>query len=71
MRVVLPFGVKTIIIAQGRGDRTKCPSGVQRRSLGRESGALCSPEAEAVRRHCLQILTAEKIKFENFTQFTS
>ena len=31
------------------------------------------PEAEAVCRHCLQILTAEKIKFllENFAQLTS
>ena len=29
------------------------------------------PEAEAVCRYCLQILTAETIKIENFAQFTS
>ena len=34
----------------------------QGQSPGREFGGVCPPEAEAVCRHCLQILTAEMIK---------
>jgi len=55
----------------GLGDGgMKVRSGVQEQSRGRGSGGQV-PEAEAVCRHCLQILTSEMIKIcENFAQFT-
>ena len=45
---------------------TEVPRWVQGRSSGRRSGRLRLPEAEAVCRYCLQILTAETIKIWKF-----
>jgi len=50
------------IFIWGGGSGRKFPSWVQEQSLVRKSGAQSSAEAEAVCRHCLQILTAATIE---------
>ena len=48
------------------GHKSRVRSKVKRPNPSRWSGRLCPPEAEAVCRHCLQILTAETIKTWQF-----